>query len=673
MPTTAAPSNRTGPSNDAPSQDLRRRSASVVLVFALVSLATLTGAVGPTPPAGASAGSVQTFTGPHIVQPTAITVGPDEALWFASAEDGRIGRLTVHGSQSTVSDINLVDVRDITGGPDGRVWMTIRGNDEIGAHQPGETGIAMAGVDQTPGPSAVTTGPDGALWYTAAGAKVGRITTSYNRSNVTIPGVAELTDITAGPDGNLWITSRGATGDDPKAPAIIRLTPAGAATVFPHPGLDNPRAITTGPDGNLWFTNNGTDQLGRITPAGAITFVSDPLIDGPYDLATGPDGHLWFTNAGGNTVGRMTIAGTFTKMADISIPVAIVPGPDGKMWVTSLAANAIYSITTGVPPVGELRATTSPALPAMISLDGIPRDAWGLNWVKVPVLPGVEREVCFGPVPGYTPPPCQVVPIKVGETTEVVGTYTPRGYLRVLTNPAVPANVWSSDPVFAPRNKWGMWTDVDPGTYLVCLDAPADWTRTGIATDNGSPWLDGCVLANVTAGQTTTVTGSYTSSPGTPAVPAVEGPTGELRVTTDPAVGARILVDGIWRDSWGLTWMDIAPGVHEVCFEGVLQATAPACEEVTVVAGETTTVTGTPVLHGFLRVTTSPAVASTITVDGPPGWRPANAWGVWASLEPSPLYEVCFGDVPGMVTPPCQQVSVTAGQTTTVTGVFVAQ
>ena len=65
---------------------------------------------------------------------------------------------------------------------------------------------------------------------------------------------------------------------------------------------------------------------------------------------------------------------------------------------------------------------------------------------------------------------------------------------------------------------------------------------------------------------------------------------------------------------------------------------------------------------------TSPAVPANITVNG----VAANAWGMWTSKEPG-SYDVCFGDVPGYTTPPCQNgQTVTAGNTTTVTGTYTA-
>lgn len=147
--------------------------------------------------------------------------------------------------------------------------------------------------------------------------------------------------------------------------------------------------------------------------------------------------------------------------------------------------------------------------------------------------------------------------------------------------------------------------------------------------------------------------------------PAAAAPTGMLRVTTSPALPSQITLDGKIADTWGLEWVHVPTGSHEVCFRAVSGYTAPPCQTVTVNADATTTVTGTFVPRGYLRVTTSPAVASQISVDG----VPRNNWGLWTDLSVG-SHEVCFGAVAGYTPPPCQTVSLTAGTTTDVTGTF---
>jgi hypothetical protein len=225
----------------------------------------------------------------------------------------------------------------------------------------------------------------------------------------------------------------------------------------------------------------------------------------------------------------------------------------------------------------------------------------------------------------------------------------------VATAPPVAATI-SVDG--QPRNDWGMWTHLPPGTHEVCFGAVADFTPPP------------CQTTVVTPGTTTTVVGSYAPTPGAP------GPTGFgwLRATAttsvapspepDKGVPSQIVIDGMPRDSWG-TWLKMSPGPHQVCFTDVEGFSTPGCQTVTVSEGQTATVNGVFVQRGFLRVATNPAVPATISVDG----VVRNDWGMWTHLPTGP-HQVCFGEVPGYITPPCQVPTVAAGTTTVATGEY---
>lgn len=152
-------------------------------------------------------------------------------------------------------------------------------------------------------------------------------------------------------------------------------------------------------------------------------------------------------------------------------------------------------------------------------------------------------------------------------------------------------------------------------------------------------------------------------------LPAEASGFGELRVTTSPAVPSQIVVDGEPRDVWGLTWMDIEVGDHEVCFTDVVGFATPPCEVVTVPEGGTGTVTGTFVPLVSLQVSTSPALPGTISVNG----VPRDDWGVFTWVPAGEALEVCFGPVAAFNPPPCQNVSagaVQAGVPVSLTGTY---
>jgi len=144
---------------------------------------------------------------------------------------------------------------------------------------------------------------------------------------------------------------------------------------------------------------------------------------------------------------------------------------------------------------GFLRVTTRPSVPSQILVNGIPRDEWGLNWVKV--APG-DYTVGFRGVYGHTTPSSATLRVTAGQTTTHEGAFQVHGSLRVVTSPALPATI-SIDGV--PRDDWGMWQSMPPGSYTVSFESVPGFTTPASQT------------ATVTAGQLTTVTGTYVAAP----------------------------------------------------------------------------------------------------------------------------------------------------------------
>jgi len=331
--------------------------------------------------------------------------------------------------------------------------------------------------------------------------------------------------------------------------------------------------------------------------------------------------------------------------------VAVDPsGAVGTAWTDTRSGNAdIYFARTDPPagPLSLLRVTTNPAVPGKIIVDGAPRDEWGLAWMKI--APGTHL-VSFGGLNGLATPAAQTVTVTSGATTTVQGNYGVNGYLRVITNPALASTISVNG---VPRNDWGMWTALPPGTYTVHFGLVAGYNPPADQT------------AIVSAGSTMTITGTFTSNPTAPG----PDPTtfGYLRVTTNPARAAQILVNGVPRDDWGLTWVKLAPGTYTVSFGEGYGYTPPAPKTVNVAAGATTTWDAPFVVHGSLRVTTDAPSAATVFVNG----LPRDDWGMWQSIAPG-TYTVSFGDVSGYVTPASQTAVVTANALTSIAGHYVA-
>ena len=383
-------------------------------------------------------------------------------------------------------------------------------------------------------------------------------------------------------------------------------------------------------DPNL--TPLGADPKDEYVGTNALSAASSlrPTGYGTYDAAT-------------NT---LTVTGPTTTGGPLG-----TPGPDG----TPGTADDQYPldpypgiILTPRRGPGLLRATTNPAVPGKILVDGIPRDEWGLTWVKL--NPGPVT-VSFGDVYGLSTPAPQAVVIASGATTEVPGNYVVHGSLRVTTEPALPSTISINGQ---PANDWGMWRSVPPGDYTVSWGAVAGYTPPAPVT------------VTIASGGFMQVPGVFTANPSAPGPdPATYG---LLRVTTNPAVHSQISANGIPRDEWGLTWVKLAPGMYTVSFKGVYGFTTPAPMTVEVLPnGETTPVEGVFAQHGSLRITTSGALSPTVSVDG----VPRNDWGMWQSMPPG-TYTVSYETIPGYTTPADDIVTVTAGALATADGPYVA-
>jgi hypothetical protein len=379
-----------------------------------------------------------------------------------------------------------------------------------------------------------------------------------------------------------------------------------------------------------------TQISGKVTNAAngtALTGVTVSLSNGgpPTNTTTDSSGRYAFSGLA---------AGTYTVS---SAPGGYNPVSGNVTVSTGVSGFANLALTAGAAP-GLLRVITSPAIASQITVDGNIADTWGLNWVKI--APG-SHIVCFSWVQGFATPACQTVTVSSNATTTVTGTFVQRGFLHVFTSPTVPSTI-SIDGV--PSDDWGVFTDIPVGSHQVCFGLVANFTPPA------------CQTAVVTAGSTTNITGTFTSSPGASGQTNV----GLLRVVTSPAVASQITVDGNIANTWGLNWLEIAPGSHTVCFMPIQGFTGPACQTVTVTAGATTAVTGTFVQRGFIHVVTSPVTAGTIFIDG----VASDDWGVFTDL-PVGTHQVCFGQSANFAnTPACESIAITAGTTTVATGSY---
>lgn len=172
------------------------------------------------------------------------------------------------------------------------------------------------------------------------------------------------------------------------------------------------------------------------------------------------------------------------------------PGPQtvrvrggGSVFVTgTFAPNAEAMGPTGF---GCLRVESSPALPTTVYVDGVPRDCWGLSWLRLP--PGCY-EVAFSDVPRFITPEPVMVEVVEGGVATVTAEFVPLGGLRVVTTPPNSAMIYVDGVT---RDSWGIWLDLPAGSYTVTFGQIPGHTTPPAQT------------VQVIPGQTTLVVGEY--------------------------------------------------------------------------------------------------------------------------------------------------------------------
>jgi streptogramin lyase len=222
--------------------------------YALPALGTIT-------PAG-------TFIVPDLVGSSgaAITLGPDGNLWTGGNFLGVIDSVWRQSTITTSLEVSTTPQALVTG-PDMNVWLVASNGSgaalvgRVVPNAPGNEVLTEFPVMSTGNLLDIAAGPDGNLWFTDAGSnEIGRITTTGAITKFPVPTAASgVHGIIAGPDGNLWFTEN-------LANKFAKITPAGVVTELAciPTAASGPTNITVGGDGRLWLTETGAGKIARV-------------------------------------------------------------------------------------------------------------------------------------------------------------------------------------------------------------------------------------------------------------------------------------------------------------------------------------------------------------------------------------------------------------------------
>jgi hypothetical protein len=283
-----------------------------------------------------------------------MTSGADHASWIC--EPFKVVRVATNGAATDfpIPWTPNQKAYSIATGPDGNMWLTLGPNPLISNAPPGAwiARLTLTGSFtefSSPGASRLVAGPDGNMWFLggSSGHSVGRVTTAGaitefpvgNPAPNAMAGGGYPSPLTFGSDGTLWYTESDSTGVGHFNPADDSVTqvPLGQGSGFLYEW-----GITTGLDGNIWVgISQYADGLYRITPAGAVTKVPLPGLSLPSIWGAAPNGDIVFEAAQctcGNGPNLPLVLGRLSASGTVSL--VHVTGPQASDGLSSTHISA---------------------------------------------------------------------------------------------------------------------------------------------------------------------------------------------------------------------------------------------------------------------------------------------------------------------------------------------
>jgi streptogramin lyase len=332
------------------------------LLPALAVLAALCASV----PASASA-ALEALHLKRGVEVQALAAGPGGTLWLAGVDQNAdppgnfLMRMSPAAGPRSFGDRGTVGapgVGELIRGPEGQMWFTVPGADEVDHLDPGAEVLHHLKVGAGERPTGLVAA-QGDVWATLAG--VPEIAQIEEGGKTVInwglaPGTS-LSRIVLGSDNDLWAIEAD-TG------RVIRESLQGAfAPVALESGEESFAGtvnsdIAAGDDGNLWVSQRDRPTIGRLVPDAdgeGVTYTRYKVPGGPTTLLTpGPAGDIWFADGAG-MIGSISPSGArgepicATKLCAAPI-TALARGPEGKVWFA--AGNTVAPFA---PPPLRLR------------------------------------------------------------------------------------------------------------------------------------------------------------------------------------------------------------------------------------------------------------------------------------------------------------------------------
>jgi virginiamycin B lyase len=245
-------------------------------------------------------GQLERFTKPATnLEPVGIAVAPDGSVWFTDAEARAISRRTPAGKFESIDlETPIARLGQLAVAPDGAVWFAEGSAYSITRMK---DGALKRHVIQSVrgGPFGVTVAPDGTVWATLQGAnQLLRIAPDGTMRAFDIPTRGSVpSDVTVAPDGAVWLLQF-------RANKIARFRDGRFEEFLVEGANAGLTGLAVAPDGSVWFGMLRRNVLGRLED-GKIEHIRLPRNNArPYSVAIDRSGSIWYTDISGY-VGRI--------------------------------------------------------------------------------------------------------------------------------------------------------------------------------------------------------------------------------------------------------------------------------------------------------------------------------------------------------------------------------
>jgi virginiamycin B lyase len=229
-------------------------------------------------------------------------------------------------------------------GPDGAVWFTLDSQDELGVVRDGKVGRVKRGTASVE-PIGIDVDAAGNVWVTDPTA-IAVVKIDPQGQTTAVPlgtPIARLGRLAVAGDGSVWFA-------EATSYSFTRLKDGALQRHTFDSARGGPYGVAVAPDGTVWGTLQAGNKLVRIAPDGTLKEFDIPTrSSAPTDLAIDASGAVWFIEFRGNKVGRFA-AERFTEypMPEGAAGLSgLAIAKDGSVWFGALRGGALGRVRDG--------------------------------------------------------------------------------------------------------------------------------------------------------------------------------------------------------------------------------------------------------------------------------------------------------------------------------------